>query len=100
MTYAEIEPSEIKRRLANGEKLTMIDVREYDEVAQGMIPGAVHIPLGELPARIGEIEQTGEIILICRSGARSGRACEYLAMLGMQGVKNMAGGMLKWNEMT
>jgi rhodanese-related sulfurtransferase len=98
VTYTEIEPSEIKRRLANGETLTMIDVREYDEVAQGMIPGAVHIPLGELPARIGEIEQAGEIILICRSGARSGRACEYLAMRGMQGVKNMAGGMLKWYE--
>jgi rhodanese-related sulfurtransferase len=93
-----IDPSEIRQRLANGEKLNMIDVREDDEVAYGMIPGAKHIRLGELPERIKEIEQTGEIIMICRSGARSGRACEYMTALGMSGLKNMAGGMLKWEE--
>jgi rhodanese-related sulfurtransferase len=100
VTYTEIDPAELKRRLDNGEKPTMIDVREYEEVAQGMIPGAVHIPLGELPYRVGEIEPSDEIIVICRSGARSARACEYLAMLGRTGVRNLAGGMLKWQELT
>lgn len=76
----------------------MIDVREYEEVAQGMIPGAKHIPLGELPERAGEIEESGEIILICRSGNRSMRACEYLACLGFTGLKNMTGGMQRWQE--
>lgn len=93
-----IDPLEIKQRLEKGEKLNMIDVREDEEVAQGMIPGARHIPLGELPNRLQEIEQTGEIIMICRSGHRSGHACEYLSQLGFKGLKNMAGGMLKWEE--
>lgn len=96
--WSFIEPSEIKDRLAKGERLNMIDVREAGEVAHGMIPGAKHIPLGQLPERVGEIEPTGEIILICKSGQRSAQACEYLAMLGFRGLKNMAGGMLKWYE--
>lgn len=96
MSYGTIHPSEIKERLQRGETLNIIDVREDEEVAAGMIPGAKHIPLGQLPARYGEIPQTGEIILVCRSGNRSGRACEYLHMLGLQGLKNMVGGMLAW----
>ena len=52
-----ILPSEIKARLAQGEKLTLIDVREDDEVAEGMIPGAIHIPLGQIPDRLSEIPQ-------------------------------------------
>lgn len=98
MDFGWIDPSEVRERLAKGEKLTMIDVREDEEVAMGMIPGAKHIRLAEIPERLNEIEQTGEIIMICRSGARSGRACEFLAMQGMKGLKNMAGGMLKWEE--
>lgn len=91
-----IEPAELKRRLAAGEKLTMIDVREAEEVAAGMIPGALHIPLGELPGRLGEIPRTGEIIMICRSGQRSGSACEYLQAMGFDGARNLVGGMLAW----
>lgn len=93
-----IDPSEIKQRIEQGEKLNLIDVREDEEVAQGMIPGARHIRLSEIPHRLDEIEQTGEIIMICRSGVRSAHACEYLSQLGIQGLKNMAGGMLKWEE--
>ncbi|RKN86691.1 rhodanese-like domain-containing protein [Paenibacillus ginsengarvi] len=94
-----IEPAEIKRRLNGGESLTIIDVREDEEVAAGMIPGAKHIPLGQLPERYAEIERTGEIVLVCRSGARSGRACDYLQSLGVSGLKNMTGGMLAWEKL-
>jgi rhodanese-related sulfurtransferase len=94
-----ILPSEIKARLQQGEKLNMIDVREDEEVAEGMIPGAKHIRLGDLPAKLDEIEKTDEIIFICRSGGRSGHACEYLASLGFKGLKNMIGGMLEWNKL-
>ncbi|MNJ00409.1 molybdopterin biosynthesis protein MoeB [compost metagenome] len=62
-----------------------------------MIPGAVHIPLGELPSRHEEIPQTDEIILVCRSGNRSGKALAYLESLGYKGLKNMTGGMLEWS---
>lgn len=58
----------------------MIDVREDEEVAQGMIDGAKHIPLGQIPDRLSEIDKSGEIILICRAGYRSERACEYLRL--------------------
>lgn len=94
-----IEPAEVKRRIDQGEKLHIIDVREDEEVAEGMIPGAKHIPLGQLPERYGEIPRSGEVVLVCRSGGRSGRACEYLQSLGVSGVKNMTGGMLAWEKL-
>ncbi|BFH61543.1 MULTISPECIES: rhodanese-like domain-containing protein [Paenibacillus] len=93
----EIDPSEVKRRLLAGETLQMIDVREDDEVAQGMISGAVHIPLGQIPDRLHEIPKEGEVIMICRSGGRSMRACQFLLQYGIE-CTNMTGGMLRWNE--
>ncbi|TNJ67144.1 rhodanese-like domain-containing protein [Paenibacillus hemerocallicola] len=94
-----IDPAEVKRRLAGGERLNVIDVREDEEVASGIIPGAKHIPLGQLPERHEEIERTAEIVLVCRSGNRSGRACDYLNSLGFAGLKNMSGGMLAWEKL-
>lgn len=94
-----INPEELKARLAQGEALYMIDVREDEEVAVGMIPTAVHIPLGELPERHEEIKKLDEVILICRSGNRSGKAYDYLQMLGFTGLKNMTGGMLAWEKL-
>ncbi|OPH47702.1 sulfurtransferase [Paenibacillus ferrarius] len=93
-----IMPSEIKERLHRGEKLAIIDVREDEEVAAGIIPGAIHIPLGQLPERLTEIPQADEVILVCRSGARSGRALGFLEAQGYQGLKNMTGGMLEWED--
>ncbi|MDF2718466.1 MAG: sulfurtransferase [Paenibacillus sp.] len=94
-----IDPAEVKRRLAGGERLNVIDVREDEEVAAGIIPGVKQIPLGQLPERHGEIERTDEIVLVCRSGNRSGRACDYLNSLGFAGLKNMSGGMLAWEKL-
>ncbi|MEX2414904.1 MAG: rhodanese-like domain-containing protein [Paenibacillaceae bacterium] len=94
-----ISPQEMKKRLSQGEALYMIDVREDEEVAAGMIPTAIHIPLGQLPERHEEIQRLDEIILVCRSGNRSGKAYEYLQMLGFTGLKNMTGGMLVWEKL-
>ncbi|SDM93859.1 Rhodanese-related sulfurtransferase [Paenibacillus sp. yr247] len=93
-----ILPSEIKQRLSRGEKLTIIDVREDEEVAAGMLPGAIHIPLALLPDRLSEIPQAEEVILVCRSGNRSSRALGYLEAQGYKGLKNMTGGMLEWED--
>ncbi|MEW9697876.1 rhodanese-like domain-containing protein [Paenibacillus sp. SI8] len=93
-----IAPSEVKERLSRGEQLTIVDVREDEEVAEGIISGAKHIPLGQLPERHTEIPQTDEVILVCRSGNRSGRALGYLESLGYKGLKNMSGGMLEWED--
>ena len=92
--FETITTEELKRRLDAGEKPTLIDVREHEEVVHGMIPGAVHIPMGDIPSRLDEIPREGEVIFICRSGNRSGRVCEYLAKLGFERPTNMLGGML------
>jgi rhodanese-related sulfurtransferase len=73
----------------------LLDVREDDEWAAGHAPGARHIPLGELSARAGEVPQDELIYVICRSGARSGRAAQALAGAGWRAV-NVAGGMQDW----
>lgn len=91
----EITTAELQQKLEKGETLQMIDVREDDEVAVGMIPGAIHIPLGEVPERLDELEKTTPYVLICRSGGRSGRAAEFLEAQGYD-VTNMVGGMLDW----
>ncbi|WNR46527.1 rhodanese-like domain-containing protein [Paenibacillus roseipurpureus] len=93
-----ILPTEIKARLAQGEKLTIVDVREDEEVAEGMITGAIHIPLGQIPERLSEIPKHDEVILVCRSGNRSSRALGYLEANGFKGLKNMTGGMLAWED--
>ncbi|MGO4272409.1 rhodanese-like domain-containing protein [Paenibacillus sp. TAF58] len=93
-----ILPSEIKERLGRGEQLAIVDVREDDEVAAGIIPGAKHIPLAQIPDRLSEIPQVEELILVCRSGNRSGRAISFLEAQGYKGLKNMTGGMLEWED--
>ncbi|MDG4656017.1 rhodanese-like domain-containing protein [Ectobacillus antri] len=92
--YKEITPNEVEQ-LRLEKKLSIIDVREDEEVAQGKIPGAAHIPLGELEQRLTEIDKEQEHIMVCRSGARSGRASAFLTEKGYK-VKNMSGGMLAW----
>lgn len=76
----------------------MLDVREPDEWAAGHAPAAVHIPLGELTERIGELPQSSATLpVICRSGNRSGRAVEWLAHQGFD-VANVEGGMRAWHS--
>lgn len=88
--------TQVKERMAKGEKLNLIDVREDEEVATGKIPGAKHIRLSDLPQRIAEIDPNVETIMVCRSGNRSGIACEYLMQQGYKKVKNLLGGMNGW----
>jgi rhodanese-related sulfurtransferase len=73
----------------------LLDVREDDEWAAGHVPGAQHIPLGELGARSAEVPQDELIYVICRSGARSARAAQALAGAGWRAL-NVAGGMQDW----
>lgn len=93
---SQIEPSELKNRLQSGENIFMIDVREDEEVAQGIIAGAKHIPMGDIPSRLDEIPRDTEVIFICRSGRRSERVCEFLSQQGIDNIVNMNGGMLQW----
>lgn len=90
-----IQPEELQAKLDAGETVHMIDVRETDEVETGKIPGAQHLPLGLVESKHQELDKTEEYVIICRSGGRSGKACEYLESQGFD-VTNMAGGMLEW----
>jgi len=77
------------------DEVWLLDVREDDEWAAGHVPGARHIPLGQLGARAGEVPQDELIYVICRSGHRSGNAAQALAGAGWRAV-NVAGGMQQW----
>jgi rhodanese-related sulfurtransferase len=95
----DITIEELKERMDKGENLNLIDVREEYEFDEFNI-GATLIPLGELPDRLEEIEawKEQEILIHCRSGARSGRAKEYLTSEGYTNVRNVLGGMLAWQS--
>lgn len=93
----EITTKELARKLKDGEKLNMVDVREDEEIAHGKIPGAYHIPLGELSDRLNELNKYKQYYMICRSGGRSGKACTFLNEQGYD-VINMVGGMLDWED--
>jgi rhodanese-related sulfurtransferase len=73
----------------------LLDVREEDEWTAGHVPGATHIPLGQLGARTAELPVEREIYVICRTGMRSGRAAQALNGAGWQAL-NVAGGMQDW----
>lgn len=92
----EISTAELKNKMEKGESLHIIDVREDEEVAAGIIPGASHIKLGEIPERLDELDQDKHYYMVCRSGGRSGKASEYLEAKGFQAT-NVAGGMLDWH---
>jgi rhodanese-related sulfurtransferase len=93
----DITIEELKERMDKGENLNLFDVREEYEFDEFNI-GAQLIPLGELPDRLDEIkaDKDAEIIVHCRSGARSGRAQAYLESEGYTNVRNLVGGMLAW----
>jgi rhodanese-related sulfurtransferase len=95
----DITVQELKERLDKGEKLNLFDVREPNEYEADNI-GATLIPLGDLPHRIDELDglQDEEVIVHCRSGARSGRAQQYLEENGFNNVRNVTGGMLAYRN--
>jgi sulfur-carrier protein adenylyltransferase/sulfurtransferase len=99
-TVPEITPTELKARLDRGDRPTIIDVREPNEWEIGNLEphGARLIPLGDLPDRADEIDTAEEIVLHCRSGARSARALDFLRARGYTRLWNLKGGILAWSD--
>jgi len=93
MSIREITVAELESLLATGARL--VDVRETDEYESGHVPGAVHVALGTVPDHVDAFRGDGPVYVVCRSGARSMRACEFLAQQGIDAV-NVAGGTLDW----
>jgi rhodanese-related sulfurtransferase len=74
----------------------VVDVREPDEYEQGHVPGAIHLPQADLASRLDELPRHRPLVLICRSGARSLRAAQFLRQVGFEQVTNVQGGTLAW----
>ncbi|TWI55886.1 rhodanese-like domain-containing protein [Halalkalibacter nanhaiisediminis] len=95
----QIMPNEVEVLLKEKKPIHMIDVREVEEVQTGKIPTAMHIPLGLIEFKMNELDKAKEYIMVCRSGARSSRACTFLESHGFK-VINMTGGMMEWSGPT
>ncbi|MCE7043413.1 rhodanese-like domain-containing protein [Dyadobacter sp. CY312] len=96
----DITVAELKERLEKGEDLHFYDVREEHEYEEDNL-GAILIPLAELPDHLDELEdlKDSEIIIHCRSGARSGKAVSFLESRGFTNARNVVGGILAFREL-
>ena len=97
MAVAEITPTEFVARRERGESLTLLDVREEWELGVASVPDVVHIPMGEVADRLGELDRSREVVVLCRSGRRSLQVANFLQQNGFQAV-NLAGGILAWSR--
>ncbi len=93
---SQIQPAELAKRLENGDQLELIDVREDYEWALGHIPGARHVPLGDIPAEISGFDFSRETVLYCKAGVRSMHAARQLAAAGVKRIHNLSGGIMAW----
>jgi adenylyltransferase/sulfurtransferase len=93
---ASITPLELKQKFDAGAPPVVLDVREPRETRIFALPGAVEIPLGTLPQQTSRLDPETEIVVYCKTGARSGRAAEFLARSGFRRVRNLEGGIDRW----
>jgi rhodanese-related sulfurtransferase len=92
----EIGPKELALELKTAKPPVLLDVREERELEISGLEGVRHIPMGELPARFEELGRDEDLVVVCRSGARSGRVTSFLLGQGFKKVRNLAGGMNAW----
>lgn len=92
----ELEIEELRARVDAGADVRLVDVRNADEVAQGMIRGALHLPLGELDARHGELDPADVWVVYCKSGRRSAAAVQALRGHGFRSAVSLRGGVEAW----
>jgi rhodanese-related sulfurtransferase len=89
----QVDAGEARRLLDRGALL--VDVRRPDEWEAGHAPDARHIPLDQLPSRLGDVARAERVVMVCRSGSRSARATQWLRGQGVDAV-NLGGGMQAW----
>ena len=94
----EIYPEALKRRLDRGERIFILDVREPEEVAFAAFPRATHIPMGDIPSRLSELDPDRETVVVCHHGVRSAQVAAYLARMGFERVYNLVGGIDAWSS--
>lgn len=97
MTVPEITPQQFVARRERGDEVVLLDVREDWELAIAKVPGIVHIPMGEVPARLQELDINKEVVVLCRSGRRSLDVAQFLQQHGYRS-SNLTGGILAWGR--
>lgn len=95
MTH-EVTVEQFAKEREEGERSSVLDVREAHELGNSRLEPFVHIPLGELPDRIGELDPARAYVIVCRTGNRSGTATKFLAANGFHHVRNLVGGLNEW----
>lgn len=98
MMVQEIDVAELKRRMDSGHEFVLYDIRSDAEVAQGMLPDAEHLAMHLIPLKMHDFPKEKEVILYCRSGARSYHACSYLQQQGIRNAVNLRGGIISWAQ--
>lgn len=93
----EISVEELKARRDRGENPLVLDVREAWELQLASIPGVVHVPMNQVPARLAEFARDTETIVMCHAGGRSMRVAQYLSNQGFSNVANLTGGIAAWS---
>jgi rhodanese-related sulfurtransferase len=93
--YREVEPDVIRGRLADGEDVFLLDVREPDEVAEWAYPIGINIPLGQVGDRLSELPKDRTIVVACHMGGRSAAAATALSEAGYD-AENLTGGAVAW----
>lgn len=96
MAFVEITPQELQARLAGGEALQLIDVRERFEWDVARLPGARLVPFVTLPEALQTLDRERPVVVYCKGGARGRVAASYLADAGFRRVANLAGGIQRW----
>jgi molybdopterin/thiamine biosynthesis adenylyltransferase/rhodanese-related sulfurtransferase len=94
----EISVEDLKTKRERGDAFVLVDVREAREWSISDLPDSVKIPLGALQQSLDKLSVSDEIVVYCRSGARSGSAVQFLQQMGYEKAKNLAGGINRWAE--
>ncbi len=94
----DLTAAEVDRRLRSTSPPLLVDVREDWERQVAAIPGSLHIPMGEVPARVAELPTDRDVVLYCHSGTRSLQVAQWLAAQGFDHLVNMNGGIDEWSS--
>jgi rhodanese-related sulfurtransferase len=96
MMVKEVDAQDLKARIDAGEEIALVDIRSDAEVAQGVLPDSEHLAMHLIPLRMHDLPKDREVVLYCRSGARSYHACNFLNQQGIHNVVNLRGGIIAW----
>ncbi|MBI3902956.1 MAG: rhodanese-like domain-containing protein [Nitrosomonadales bacterium] len=98
-TIKEIDATELALWLNDASHdFRVLDVRQMQEIAAGTVPKAEALPLHLLPMKLHELPPEKKLVIVCRSGARSAQACQFLQQRGFHHVYNLRGGMMGWMQ--